>query len=216
MSACAPVDDGDQPSDLDDEATPLEAYAEADAAVPAPTPPPFARVYRIALRVHRADSGLSGANLAAVLEEVNRIWWKQAAICFEIEVVNHETRRRDGFDLWYHRAKLGCNTNANGVYCGDHDIHSLDNPSLGPTNTPRWDTERNPARTGAHELGHALGLAHYNGFPDSNDSLMSSGRQGFKLSTAEVTAARRRAELKALPNTSPAPCAPVPVVEAAR
>ena len=190
--------------------TTLEQVAEPDAATPAP--PPFARVYRIPLRVHREDSGQSAAMLAAVLDEVNHIWWTQAAVCFEIEIVRNQPARRDGFDLWFHRSRLGCGANGNGVYCGDHDLHVLDSPSLSPVNKPAWDTTRNAARTAAHELGHGLTLQHYNGQPDSNDSLMSSGRQGFKLGATEVTAARKRAAVKALPDTSPLPCAKVPLV----
>ena len=169
--------------------------------------------FHIALRVHREDSGLTGAKLAAALEEVNEIWWKQAAICFEVEVVRNGELRRDGFDLWFHRSRLGCNASGNGVYCGDHDIHTLDAPSLNPANTAAWDSRQNPARTTAHELGHGLNLAHYNGYPDSNDSLMSSGRQGFKLHEQEIATARRRARDKALPTSSALPCAPVPVVD---
>ncbi|HEX6241609.1 MAG TPA: hypothetical protein VFZ61_11965 [Polyangiales bacterium] len=175
--------------------------------------PPFAQAFHIALRVHREQSGLPGSALASVLEEVNQIWWRQAAICFEIEVVRSAAVRQDGFDLWFHRSGLGCGATGNGVYCGDHDIHSLDMPSLGAVNDPAWDSRQNAARTTAHELGHGLSLDHYNGFPDSNDSLMSSGRQGFKLHESEISAARTRARAKALANSSAQPCAPVPVTE---
>lgn len=204
MQGCQPDDEAR--FDQDD----LEALEQV--AVPDAATPPFSRVYRIPLRVHREDSGQSAETLAAVLEEVNQIWWKQAAVCFEIEIVRNQPARKDGFDLWFHRAKLGCGANGNGVYCGDHDLHALDGPSLSPTNRPEWRTTRNAARTAAHELGHGLTLEHYNGRADSNDSLMSSGRQGFKLSATEVTAARKRAAVKALQDTSPLPCAKVPLV----
>ena len=184
-----------------------------DAAIRDAGAPPFAQAFHIALRVHREKSGMTGGALASVLEEVNQIWWRQAAICFEIEVVSSPGVRADGFDLWFHRSGLGCGADANGVYCGDHDVHSLDMPSLGAANDPAWDTRQNAARTGAHELGHGLTLDHYNGFPDSNDSLMSSGRQGFKLHEDEINAARTRARAKALANSSTQPCAPVPVVD---
>jgi len=180
----------------------------SDAATPLFTP-----TFHIALRVHRADSGLSGAALASALDEMNEIWWRQAAVCFEVELVRNDEPRADGFDLWFHRSRLGCGASGNGVYCGDHDIHSLDAPSLSPTDSPAWDTRTNPARTAAHELGHGLNLDHYNGFPDSNDSLMSSGRQGFKLHESELTTARRRAQAKARSGAPTAPCAPVPVVD---
>ena len=180
---------------------------------PGPTTPGLTPAFHIPLRVHRADSGLRGQDIAAALEEMNEIWWKQAGVCFEIEVVKNEMLRPDGFDLWFHRTKLGCNTSANGVYCGDHDVHLLDAPSLGPADSPAWNTRLKPARTSAHELGHGLTLEHYNGFADSNDSLMSSGRQGFKLHESEITAARARAKSKALPDSPSMPCAPVPVVD---
>jgi hypothetical protein len=176
-------------------------------------PPPLTPAFHIALRVHRGDSGLSGAALASVLEEMNEIWWKQAGICFEVEIVRNDEPRRDGFDFWFHRSQLGCGADANGVFCGDHDIHSLDVPSLNRADNAQWDTRQNPARTSAHELGHGLNLQHYNGFPDSNDSLMSSGRQGFKLHESEVTTARRRAQMKAIPGSGATPCAAVPVVD---
>jgi hypothetical protein len=184
----------------------------ADAGQDASAPElPFTPAFRIPLRVHRGDSGLSGAQLASVLEEMNEIWWKQAAVCFEIEIVKNDEPRRDGFDLWFHRSKLGCNTTANGVYCGDHDVHSLDAPSLGRADDAEWNVRLMPARTAAHELGHGLNLQHYNGFDDSNDSLMSSGRQGFKLHARELETARKRAQSKGA--ATRAPCAKVPVVE---
>jgi hypothetical protein len=184
--------------------------AGGDASV---KPPALTPAFHIPLRVHRGDSGLSGRLLASVLEEVNEIWWSQAALCFEVEIVRDDQPRSDGFDLWFHRSKLGCNTTANGVYCGDHDIHSLDAPSLGRASDPAWNVRQLPARTAAHELGHGLSLPHFNDQPDSNDSLMSSGRQGFKLHTAEVEAARRRARTKVQSEGPSTPCATVPVVD---
>lgn len=174
---------------------------------------PLSPTFHIALRVHRADSGLTGAQLAAALEEMNEIWWKQAGVCFEVEVVRNEELRRDGFDMWFHRSRLGCNATGNGVYCGDHDVHTLDAPMLNRADNAAWDTRLNPARTSAHELGHGLNLDHYNGFPDSNDSLMSSGRQGFKLHEMEVATARQRAQSKAVRGAESGPCPPVPVVD---
>jgi hypothetical protein len=216
-----PLDSSDGTRDLDaasgrsaasDDAS---QAAMADAGMPAdrmdaqvaPVLPPFQRVHRIPLRVHRGDSGLSASQIAKVLEEVNRIWWTQAAVCFEAEITSDATPRKDGFDLSFHRSTLGCATKANGVYCGDHDVHTLDMPSLGAADNAQWDTEQDAARTSAHELGHGLRLEHFNGFADSNDSLMSSGRQGFKLHATEISTARARAAQMALPDTSPAFCA---------
>ncbi|MET0285853.1 MAG: hypothetical protein ABW352_15335 [Polyangiales bacterium] len=184
--------------------------AGSDASV---KPPVLTPAFHIPLRVHRGDSGLTGRVLANVLEEMNQIWWNQAAICFEIEIVRDDQPRSDGFDFWFHRSKLGCNTNANGVYCGDHDIHSLDAPSLGRASDPAWNVRLLPARTAAHELGHGLNLQHFNDQPDSNDSLMSSGRQGFKLHASEIDTARRRARTKAQSEGPSTPCAAVPVVD---
>jgi hypothetical protein len=188
--------------------------ARSDAAGQDAGAPPFERAFHIPVRVHRGDSALTGAAIARIFEEVNEIWWKQAAVCFEVEVITGSELRSDGFDFWFHRSQLGCDaTDSNGVYCGDHDIHSLDAPSLSPVDNAIWDTRQNPARTSAHELGHGLRLEHYNGFADSNDSLMSSGHQGFKLHESEITTARARAQMKALANASSAPCAPLPVMD---
>jgi hypothetical protein len=210
--AALPIDPSVQDSsawaDARADASPGDAAAGQDARAPAP---PFTPALQIPLRVHRGDSGLSGAQLASVLEEMNAIWWTQAAICFEIEIVKNDEPRRDGFDLWFHRKTLGCNTTANGVFCGDHDVHSLDAPSLGRADDAAWNVRQAPARTAAHELGHGLNLQHYNGFADSNDSLMSSGRQGFKLHASELETARRRAQSKGAANS--VPCAKVPVVD---
>jgi hypothetical protein len=167
---------------------------------------PFDPVYRIPLRVHRGDSSLDEKTLLDVLDEMNWIWWSQAAVCFEIEIVDNETTMSNGFDFWFHKSEIPCSPGANGVYCGDHDIHTLDKPSLGPVDNKEWDTVHDPSRTSAHELGHGLSLEHFNGFADSNDSLMSSGRQGFKLHDDEITAARNRARSKALMDTAPLYC----------
>lgn len=171
--------------------------------------PPMSPVHRVPLRVHLGNSGLSGQELAAVLEEMNWIWWSQAAVCFEVETVDNDQTLSGGFDLWFHETSIPCSPGANGVYCGDHDIHSLDAPRLGRTDAPDWSVELPPARTAAHELGHGLTLDHFNGQPDSNDSLMSSGRMGFKLHEAEIQAARRRAAAKALPDDGSEFCTPV-------
>ena len=80
-------------------------------------------------------------------------------------------------------------------------------PNLGPADDPAWDTMHDPSRTSAHELGHGLTLEHYDGYADSNDSLMSSGRQGFKLHDFEIDAARMRANEKKLDDTGATHCA---------
>jgi hypothetical protein len=203
-SDAAIVDSGDPP----DAAVPPDTGAPDEGAGGRGEEPPLSPVYRIALRLHRGDSGLSDDALRDVLDETNWIWWSQAAICFEIEIVDGDQTMSSGFDFWFHRSEIPCSPGANGVFCGDHDIHSLDDPSLGAVDNDEWDTEHDPSRTSAHELGHGLSLDHYNGFPDSNDSLMSSGRQGFKLHESEITAARNRARSKALADLTPLYCTP--------
>jgi hypothetical protein len=190
-----------------------DAAADAGPLVDAGTggrgaDPPFSTVYRIALRVHRGDSDLSDDDLLAVLDEMNWIWWSQAAICFEIEIVSDDQTMQSGFDFWFHKDQIPCSPGANGVYCSsDHDIHSLDRPNLSPADDPAWNVVHGPSRTSAHELGHGLTLQHYDGNPDSNDSLMSSGHQGFKLHDFEITAARMRADEKKLDDTGAIHCA---------
>jgi hypothetical protein len=216
--ARVPVDAGTGTPDAGQDAMTADAAMLPDASQPDAGPddgaggrgeqPPLTPVYRIPLRVHRGNSALDDPTLLAVLDEMTWIWWSQAAVCFEIEIVDDDQTMQDGFDFWFHRTEIPCSPGANGVYCGDHDIHSLDRPSLGAADNDEWDTERNPSRTSAHELGHGLSLNHYNGFADSNDSLMSSGRQGFKLHEAEITAARNRARSKALDDLTPLYCSP--------
>ena len=167
--------------------------------------PPQQPVYRMRARIHVGNSGLSNTELTAILEEMNWIWWSQAAVCFEFETVATEETRSEGFDLWFLQSS---STSYNGYYQNDHDIWTLDQPSLGSAPNP---TQYPASRTAAHELGHALTLSHYNGQADSDDSLMSSGRRGWKLHTFEVDDARTRAAQKALADTEPLYCAPVSV-----
>ena len=161
--------------------------------------PPFTPVYRIALRVHIGQSQLlQNGELLEVLEEINWIWWSQAGICFEVETVDHDQTMSSGFDFWFRPV-----SGVNGYYSGDHDIHTKDYPSLSPSPNP---TDHPAARTAAHELGHGLTLGHYNGYPDSSSSLMSSGTRGWALHDFEIQAARGRAAQKALSDTTPLYC----------
>ena len=57
-----------------------------------------------------------------------------------------------------------------------------------------------------HELGHGLTLRHYNGYPESPDSLMSSGTLGWRLHDFQIQSARARAQQKAEPDTTPTNC----------
>jgi hypothetical protein len=142
-----------------------------------------------------------------VLEEVNQIWLSQAGVCFEVEAVDHDQTQSGGFDLWF-VPEVPDPPGVNGVYKGDHDVWSRDYPSLGSAPDPVEDPA---SRTCAHELGHGLDLDHYNGYPDSPNSLMSSGMLGWQLHDFEIQTARQRAAQKALPDAGELGCAPVVV-----
>jgi hypothetical protein len=137
----------------------------------------------VPLRVHLTRSDLAGDALCEVLAEVNEIWWVQAGICFDMEVVEHERPAAVGFDLWFERgAPFPNGTDANGVYVDPHQIYALDLPHLAPANAP----SRSPAgRTASHELGHALGLPHQNCGEECDDLLMRSGTRGFHVVAGE-------------------------------
>jgi hypothetical protein len=179
-------------------------------------------VYRIPLRVHTALSQLTEADLMSVLAEMNDVWLSQAGICFEIEVTASETNRSDGFDFRYTAGQIPGASTANGLTQNAHSIWSIDHPNLGAAPHPIMNPT---ARTTAHELGHALNLAHENPAPstdcsspcycvtlnmDCNDFLMRSGTKGYFLSDPEIQIARKRAMSVALADTTPLLCgAPV-------
>jgi hypothetical protein len=175
-------------------------------------------VYRIPLRIHTALSKLTDADLGPVLAELNQIWLQQAGICFEIEVTTDETNRSDGFDFRYTAGKIPNAPSANGLTENAHSIWSIDHPNLGAAPHP----VQNPtARTTAHELGHALGLAHENPPPSNDcsspcycvtlgdncdDFLLRSGTKGFFLSAPEVDITRKRAAQRTLMDSTPLHC----------
>jgi hypothetical protein len=160
-------------------------------------------VYRINLRVHNGQSTLPVAYLRESLEEMNSIWSSQAGVCFEITSTKDDAKAADGFDIWF-VPEVADPPGANGVYKGDHDIWSRDYPNLRAAPNP---VTHRAARTSAHELGHGLTLPHYNGQPDSPDSLMASGTLGWHLNESQIQAARGRAQRKANPDTTPTHCA---------
>jgi len=184
--------------------------SDACAAMPSDRTPPYAPVYRVPLRVHTTRSDLSREDLCGTLEEVNEIWWTQAGVCFEIEIVGDDEIADTGMDLWFERSSPFPNgVDANGVYSGPHEIYSLDVPNLNAAPNP---VQHLPARTAAHELGHGIGLNHQNCGTACNDLLMTSGRRGFALVTGspasadEHARARDRATDYALSDTEPTVC----------
>jgi hypothetical protein len=174
---------------------PLQDRPSSDPASPAP-------IYRIRLRIHNGQSTMPLDDLRETLSEMNFIWWSQAGLCFEITTTNDTVRASEGFDLWF-VPEVPDPAGVNGVYKGDHDIWSRDYPNLRPAPNP---VTHRAARTSAHELGHALGLVHYNEFPDSPDSLMASGTLGWRLHDFQILGARARARQKASPDTTQAQC----------
>ncbi len=163
--------------------------------------PPYLPVYRVPLRVHLRRSGRSPHQFSQVFEEINRIWWSQAGICFEIQAVDHDTPLRNGMDIWFEPV-LNQHTALNGYYTEDHDIWVRDMPVLGPAPNPSGDPA---ARTAAHEFGHGFALHHRQ---ESDDNLMRSKTFGWQLNGREIRHARAVASHKALPDTAPLQCGP--------
>lgn len=172
--------------------------APPDSGEPPPDPPPFTPLYRIGVRGHIGDSELSQVELREILTEVNRIWWF-AGVCFEFTMVQHDQPRSGGFDLWF-VPEVPNPRGVNGVYRGDHDIWTRDRPSLRQVT---GGTDILAARTGAHELGHALNLPHR----QDNTNLMASGTRGWTLNDTEISRSRNRARQVAESDTTRPSCA---------
>jgi hypothetical protein len=175
----------------------------ANASQTTTVAPRKATLYRINLRVHNGRSTMPAAELRESLKEMNSIWSSQAGVCFEITSTRDDVTASDGFDIWF-VPEVPDPPGANGVFKGDHDIWSRDYPNLRPAPNP---VTHRAARTSAHELGHGLTLPHYNGHPDSPQSLMTSGTLGWFLHDFQIEAARVRARAKASPDTSRTDCA---------
>src|SRR5262249_2907000 len=109
-------------------------------------------------------------------------------------------------------------SSANGLTQNAHSIWSIDHPRLNDAPHPVMNPT---ARTTAHELGHALGLAHENPPPSSDcaspcycvqlggecdDYLMRSETKGFFLSQPEIDIARQHATKAGLADHAPLAC----------
>jgi hypothetical protein len=153
----------------------------------------FEKVYRIPLRVHLGKSERAVKDWIQILEEINHIWFSQAGICFEMETVRHDGIMNNGMDIWFVSRK---NEIYNGMFRDEHDIWTKDTPNLRPATDP---AKYPAARTGAHELGHGLGLIHNE---SSDNNLMRSQTFGWKLDEDEIAVARDHAEQMAHPDQS--------------
>lgn len=150
-------------------------------------------IYHIPLRAHLNESARSTAAFTEILEEINHIWWSQAGICFEMQVVMNDDVKSQGFDIWF-VPRIDDSDSINGVYSGGHSIYVRDTPILRAA--PR-SAQHPTARTAAHELGHALGLPHRQ---DSDDNLMRSKTFGWQLNREEIAIARKAAASRAIMN----------------
>lgn len=175
---------------------PVPAAGHADTLQDVQRPPPFGIVYHIPLRIHLGSSNTSPETWPSALQEINAIWFSQAAICFDMDTVLHDEVRSDGFDLWFD-AEV---PEWNGYYAGPHDMHVRDDPDLRPADRPAGSAA---ARTAAHELGHALGLVHRQ---NSDDNLMRSKTYGWQLNKEEILQARKTAGRKTFTTSNTLSC----------
>ncbi len=177
-----------------------------------PAEPPYAPVYRIAVRVHRGESDLSDSELEGVLLELNHIWWSQAGICFEVDVVSHNQPLSTGFDIWFvdNDSEYADGVEPDGKYYGAHAIIILDWPPLASANPA---VAYPAARSAAHSLGHGLSLLDQP-CADCDGLLMRPEAKGYQLlagppaSANEHQAARQAAAGLALKDTTQLHCAP--------
>jgi hypothetical protein len=164
--------------------------------------PPSLHVYHIPLRVHLNRSARRSSAFSEILKEINHIWWSQAGICFEIQVVMNDYVQSTGFDLWF-VPRINNNDAMNGIFGSGHSIYVRDTPILNAAPKP---AQHPAARTAAHELGHALSLPHRQ---DSDDNLMRSKTYGWQLNQEEVAIARKAAAAWAIKNNISSTCSQV-------
>jgi hypothetical protein len=166
---------------------------------------PYLPVYHVPLRVHLDKSSRSVQAFIAILEEINQIWWTQAGICFEMQVVMNDSLLGSGIDIWF-VPQINDNDSLNGIFSSKHSIYVRDTPILTPAASP---ARYAAARTAAHELGHALNLPHRQ---DSDDNLMRSKTYGWQLNREEIAVARSAAAARAIKNDGASSCSPVQVI----
>lgn len=163
--------------------------------------------------IDEVDCRLTDADVARILKKVNAIWHK-AGIHWGLESLRREpaarqdefgrllelfgkvrldrfrmliprdddSRRFDGLHVYYlHRFPV------NGVWLGDDFALVQDSSRLREV---EGGIDEPIPRVTAHELGHALGLAHR----QDRTNLLASGTTGTLLNTQEVATARRTAE----------------------
>jgi hypothetical protein len=185
-------------------APPDAGPATADRAPADPTA--VLPVHRIGVRVHTGYTAMTPEKLRTVLAEAQWIWTSQASICFEFEVVADDVEAETGFDVWYY-VEVPEAPGVNGWIEEGGRIGVLDRPVLQPADRPA----REPAaRTTAHELGHGLGLAHYQEPHDLSESLMASKQAGYALHDFEIALARETARMLGVKESAAYACAPPP------
>ncbi len=165
---------------------------------------PALHVYHIPLRVHLNRSSRRASDFYEILEEINHIWWSQAGICFDMQVVMNDHLLSSGFDLWF-VPRIYNNDFMNGVFSNGHSIYVRETPILNAAPNP---AQHPAARTAAHELGHALNLLHRQ---DSDDNLMRSKTFGWQLNREEIAIARKTAATLAIKNKVASTCNPVQI-----
>jgi hypothetical protein len=199
-----------------------------------PLPPDVLLVVPLHLHILRADNlpeidcTLTEADLNRILSKVNQIW-QPARIQFRAAsrhveqaagleafrslrqllgesdpplpryrpLIPRDSFTDDGLHVYYvHRLPV------NGVYLGGRQAMVQDSASLRPVD---GGIDEPLPRVTAHEIGHALGLAHR---PDRTH-LMASGTTGTRLIDSEIATARARAAT--IPGTTRADKSPPPI-----